>query len=462
MNKHLKGVIAAAMTVTMMAAAAAPAGSMLTAITPVKSITASASLSGEYDFSSGSLKTVTVNGVSWKYGLNPAGTAACIYFMNSAGSATVTVPSYLKNKNNVNVPVRAIDGFSIGSKTAIKHLILPSTLRKLDSKAITNCQNLEDITVQSTLTSVQTDSVWKCPKLTKAVFKGTAPNSLEMYNSVDLAQIDTNGSGSSYPLFMMIAGEPCLCPYDNFSNYITANHWKFWGSSWMKSYISSKAHYIAMSTSYTADNDTEHIGNIFKYIDNAANENRTKVTNNKRYNGDTAFFFEPAMADSLGCAKAFDLIANAAGYESQILKVGTSINNPYVFLNTVTYQGKVYTIDAMHSSCMEDFDHLKARLGNYLPSHRYYLSPAELDSPLHTSHFDPNSTIGNEFLAVPYRFLGDVNEDGSINWIDCNMITDYMNGTRTLNADQKFRADFNMDGVINYSDVTAIRAKYGF
>lgn len=456
MNKRMKTIIAAAMSVTMMAAAAAPAGSLLAGITPVKSITASASLGGEFDFSH--LKTITYDGQTWSYGLNSSGTQACLYQLKTAGKATTTCPSWVPNNNNNNVPVRAMDFRTVYNKSAIWTLVLPTTLQKLDHKAVEACSHLETVRVRSTLYNVEKDSFYNNIGLCKADYT-VAINSFEMFNSAPMTNIYLGGY--MYPIYQVIAGQPALCPYENFSTYITNNHWKFQNAIWMNGYISTYASYYASVAKRNTDNlpvkDAAIIHNIYSIISERVNTYGARVSYDVTRNGDTAFFFNAYNADSLGVAKAFDLIANAAGYQTMILNDGYNVDSPYEFLNVIWNNGYVYTVDAMRQSCMESPKRLRSFFGNQLPADRFYLKPEQLDSTLHTTLYSTNSSTNNMFVAVPYRFRGDVNEDGVLNTTDKNLL----NNPSSLTAAQKFRADFNMDGRVNSDDKTAMESFFG-
>ena len=52
--------------------------------------------------------------------------------------------------------------------------------------------------------------------------------------------------------------------------------------------------------------------------------------------------------------------------------------------------------------------------------------------------------------------LGDVNDDGKINVIDCTAILKHIKGLKLLTNDEKLRADINGDNIINVIDCTAI------
>ncbi|HBI84931.1 MAG TPA: hypothetical protein DDX71_01380 [Ruminococcus sp.] len=449
MNKHLKGVIAAAMSVTMMAAAAAPAGSVLKAITPVKSITASASLGGEYNFST-IYEYVDYQGNKWEYGLNAAKTAACIYRLSTVSTSNVTVPSYVPNTSNGYVPVRAIDYNSVYGRAAIMTLTLPYTLQKLDSTAINNCQNLQEIVVTSTLTSVKTNSVYRCPNLTKVTYSGVNASGFEMFNSNPTIQNIGN-----MPLLLTKAGQLYFCNYYGFSDYIASHAWLFENQTWMQSYLDSYTSHYAWLITQADRTDAQKIGDICDFVSQRVNKFGIGIRNNARYNGDTTVFFNDHYnADSLACAKAFDLIATKAGFNTAIAKFKNSDGSAYEYFNVVHLHGFTYMIDAMRGSCMESFKRLNGFFSNNLPNDRDYATAAEIGS----MHADPGNS---HLVAVAYSFLGDVDNNGKLTYGDGNVLRAHINNSMSLTPYELFRADFNRDGYVTLDDADAMDSMVG-
>ena len=67
-----------------------------------------------------------------------------------------------------------------------------------------------------------------------------------------------------------------------------------------------------------------------------------------------------------------------------------------------------------------------------------------------------NKKISSDFIKVYIVRVGDINQDGVVNWDDVSSINNHLSGQTVLTGNPLRSADTNNDGVVNYSDLSIL------
>lgn len=70
------------------------------------------------------------------------------------------------------------------------------------------------------------------------------------------------------------------------------------------------------------------------------------------------------------------------------------------------------------------------------------------------------NSAGNIISPCPVEItavmVGDINQDGAVNWLDVSAINNYLNGSLVLSETALRSADINNDGLVNYNDTSKL------
>lgn len=70
------------------------------------------------------------------------------------------------------------------------------------------------------------------------------------------------------------------------------------------------------------------------------------------------------------------------------------------------------------------------------------------------------NSAGNIISPCPVEvtavMVGDINQDGAVNWLDVTAINSYLNGSLVLSEAALRSADINNDGLVNYNDTSKL------
>lgn len=64
--------------------------------------------------------------------------------------------------------------------------------------------------------------------------------------------------------------------------------------------------------------------------------------------------------------------------------------------------------------------------------------------------------ISSDFIKVHVVKVGDINQDGAVNWDDVTALNDHLLGQTVLTGNPLRSADTDNDGVVNYTDLTVL------
>lgn len=67
-----------------------------------------------------------------------------------------------------------------------------------------------------------------------------------------------------------------------------------------------------------------------------------------------------------------------------------------------------------------------------------------------------NQKISSDFIKVYTIKVGDINQDGAVNWSDVSAINNHLSGKSVLTGNPLRSADTNNDGVVNYTDLSLL------
>lgn len=187
-----KKILASLMAMTIVSGAAASNASMISSIIPSVTISASAAVSGNWEYTvqsnvacitkyTGSAQTVTVPSTIGGYTVRKLGAA----FKNKTGVKTVTLPSTLTeigkdafykafNLTSVTIPnsVTKIDESAFEGTSKLTGLTLPSTLTTIGFSAFAE-SGLYTVTIPSKVTSIGEWAFAACPNLNTATFNNS-------------------------------------------------------------------------------------------------------------------------------------------------------------------------------------------------------------------------------------------------------------------------------------------------